>query len=65
MSGEVTTGAQQAHQMLVEAHAAISGLRNLTVDVPDEGLSFLKPFELDMLLKPIQQTIDDARKAIE
>lgn len=54
-----------AHTLLVEADAQLSGLRNLTVNASETTIDHLTGFEFNMLLQPANERVVKAMKLIE
>jgi len=53
------------HSVLVETQAYVEGLRNLTAECRDGSFSYLTPFQLDQLLRPIADAMAQGLVALE
>lgn len=65
MPSDTGRSALDVHSTLFEAKAALDGLRALCVPQSNEHLSALTGFQLDMLLRPISQALEDCLCATE
>lgn len=59
MPSDTGRPALDPHSQLTEAKAALDGLRALCACASDTPLTYLTGFQLDMLLRPICQTLED------